>query len=163
MTAEKIKPTPITKRPTKPTKTTEITNKVNLPLAIELRYKHNLSYREIAAKMGVSHVAVQQRLTKVVKMLGDPEDNQAYDQHRQHFLTGIERQLVGQLINKKKQKAATLGNIAYAVDKVNNILRLERGQATGNQAVQITVVRFSEQPTQIDETPKPQVIDITGK
>jgi predicted DNA-binding protein YlxM (UPF0122 family) len=122
----------------------ETTKRVNLSQAIDLRYKHNLSYRAIAEKLGVSHVAVKQSLDKVKKIIGDPEENNAYDKNRSHFLNGIERQLLAQLLNKDKTKKATLGNVAYAVDKVNNILRLERGQSTLNQAVKINVVRFSE-------------------
>jgi len=34
------------------------------------------------------------------------------------------------LCDKGKRKKATLGNVAYALDKVNNINRLERGLAT---------------------------------
>jgi hypothetical protein len=37
---------------------------------------------------------------------------------------------VNQLANKKKIKAASLNNIAYAVSQVNNMIRLEKGQPT---------------------------------
>jgi predicted DNA-binding protein YlxM (UPF0122 family) len=138
-------------------------NRIDLALAIDLRFKHNLSYREIAARLGVCHQAVQQRLNSVIKLLGEPDENNAYDKNRAHFLTGIERQLIKQLIDKNKIKKATLGNVAYALDKVNNILRLERGQATNNQAIQIQVIRFSDKSiAEAGIELSSQVVDITS-
>jgi len=128
--------------------------KIDLSLAIEYRYKNNLTYQEIADKFGVSTQAVQQRLSKIIKLLGNPEEISAYDKNRTMILTGIERQLVDQLVEKKKIKSATLGNIAYAMDKVNNIIRLEKGLSTGNQAVKIEIVQFNREAKVLASTPE---------
>jgi predicted DNA-binding protein YlxM (UPF0122 family) len=124
----------------------EITPRIDLALAIEYRYKNNLSYQAIADKFGVCKQAVQQRLASVIKLIGNAEENDAYERNRSQFLTGIERQLVKQLIDKKKIKSATLGNVAYAIDKVSNIRRLEQGLSTDNQAIKIEIVQFSSRP-----------------
>jgi predicted DNA-binding protein YlxM (UPF0122 family) len=128
--------------------TANISHKIDLALAIEYRYKNNLSYQAIADKFGVCKQAVQQRLTNIVKLLGDNEENEAYDRNRSQFLTGIERQLVKQLIDRKKIKKASLGNIAYAMDKVNNIIRLEKGLSTGNQQIKVEIVQFGMEDKQ---------------
>ena len=125
--------------------TTNNRGKIDINLAIQYRYKNQLTYQDIADRFGVTRQAIEQRLARVTKLIGDPEENQAYDNNRAYFLNGIERQLLNQIVDKNKIKKATLGNVAYAVDKVNNILRLERGQSTLNQAVQINIVRFSDQ------------------
>ena len=124
--------------------TTNNRGKIDINLAIQYRYKNQLTYQDIADRFGVTRQAIEQRLARVTKLIGDPEENQAYDNNRAYFLNGIERQLLNQIVDKNKIKKATLGNVAYAVDKVNNILRLERGQSTLNQAVQINVIRFSD-------------------
>ena len=126
----------------------------DLSLAIEYRYKNHLTLQEIGDKLGVTKQCVEQRLAKVIKLIGDPSENTAYDKNRSHFLIGIERQLLQQVVDKNKVKKATMGNVAYALDKVNNILRLERGLSTNNQAVQIQVIRFSDQPKVEEETGK---------
>jgi hypothetical protein len=63
-------------------------------------------------------------------ILHNPEESATYEQNRTQILTAVEFRLVNQLANKKKIKAASLNNIAYAVSQVNNMIRLEKGQAT---------------------------------
>jgi predicted DNA-binding protein YlxM (UPF0122 family) len=126
--------------------------KIDINLAIQLRYKNQLSYQAIADQFGVSRQAIEQRLSRITKMIGEPEDNQAYDNNRSYFLNGIERQLLAQIIDTNKVKKATLGNIAYAVDKINNILRLERGQSTLNQAVQVKILPWAAAPNVVDNS-----------
>jgi predicted DNA-binding protein YlxM (UPF0122 family) len=127
----------------------ENNRKINVTQALKYRFENHLTYEEIAEKFGVCRSAVQQRIAKVIDYLGNPEENQAYDHNKQYFMTGVERQLLKQLLDKNKAKKATMGNVAYALDKVNNILRLERGQATGNQNVQVQIIRFSDAKKQV--------------
>ena len=132
----------------------EQTPRIDLSLALEYRFRNKLTFKEIADKFGVTHQAVQDKLSRFLKALGDNDENQAYDKHRQSFLIAAERQLFNQLLHKDKLKKATTGNIAYAMDKVNNIIRLEKGLSTGNQAVKIEIVQFNREDKVLASTPE---------
>ena len=127
-------------------------HKIDINLALKYYFVNNLSLQDIADKFNVTRQAVDQRIKKVMKLLGEEEDNKAYNDHRAYFLNGIERQLLNQIIDKDKLKKATTGNIAYAVDKINNMRRLELNQSTDNQAVQIKIIRFSDQSSAVDNS-----------
>jgi len=125
-----------------------IRGQVDISLAIEYRYKNNMTLQQIADIFSVSRQAVEQRLKSIIKTIGQAEDVRAYDVNRAAILTGIERRLVELLIDKRKTKAATLGNVAYAIDKINNIVRAERGQAQSGQAITIQVINYTDLPAQ---------------
>jgi predicted DNA-binding protein YlxM (UPF0122 family) len=123
---------------------TKSAQKIDLSLAIEYRYKNHLTFDEIAAKFGVTRQAVEQRLKSIIKLIGTVEVVTSYDNNRAAFLTGIERQLVKQLIDKRKIKAATLGNVAYAIDKINNIKQDDKAKSGGGQAITIQVINYTD-------------------
>ena len=102
--------------------------------ALELRLKKHLSYEEIGERLGVTKQAVQKRLSKIVGWLDDPEAVAAYDKTRADVLTAVERELIQNLVDPAKLKAASLNNVAYSFQQVNNARRLERGEPTVNQA-----------------------------
>jgi len=77
-------------------------------------------------------------------MLGDAEISKAYDENRAQVMTNIERVLAVEMLDKEKLKKATTGNIAYAIDKIHNVIRLERNQSTGNQAIKIEIIQFGD-------------------
>ena len=125
-----------------------IPGQVDISLAIEYRYKNNMTLQQIADVFSVSRQAVEQRLKSIIKLIGQAEDVKSYDVYRACILTGIERRLVELLIDKRKTKRATLGNVAYAIDKINNIVRAERGQAQSGQAITIQVINYTDIPAQ---------------
>jgi predicted DNA-binding protein YlxM (UPF0122 family) len=104
--------------------------KIDITEAFKLRFQKHLTYKEIADRMGVAAPSVHGALKRFLHILHNPEESATYEQNRAQILTAVEFRLVNQLANKKKIKAASLNNIAYAVSQVNNMIRLEKGQAT---------------------------------
>ena len=68
-------------------------------------------------------------------MLGDTKQLQVYKQNKADILEGIQARLARSLVDENKIEKATLGNVAYAIEKLNNIMRLERDQSTSNVAI----------------------------
>jgi len=104
--------------------------KIDITEAFKLRFQKHLTYKEIADRMGVAAPSVHGALKRFLHILHNPEESATYEQNRAQILTAVEFRLVNQLANKKKIKAASLNNIAYAVAQINNMIRLEKGQPT---------------------------------
>jgi len=104
--------------------------KIDITEAFKLRFQKHLTYKEIAERMGVAAPSVHGALKRFLHILHNPEESATYEQNRAQILTAVEFRLVNQLVNKKKIKAASLNNIAYAVAQINNMIRLEKGQPT---------------------------------
>ena len=105
-------------------------NKIDIIEAFKLKFQHHLTYAEIADRFGVKAPSVHASLKRFLHILHNPEESAAYEQNRTQILTAVEFRLVNQLANRKKIKAASLNNIAYAVSQINNMVRLEKGQPT---------------------------------
>jgi len=117
---------------------------IDIGLAIQLRLINRLTFQQIADKYGISRQSVQQRIKAFIDMLGDTEISKTYEENRAKVMTNIERVLAVEMLDKEKLKKATTGNIAYAIDKIHNVIRLERNQSTGNQAVKIEIIQFGD-------------------
>lgn len=104
--------------------------KIDVAKAIELKLVKNLSNADIAKHFGVTPQAVQQRISKFEKILKNPEELKAYRKYKVDILESAEMALIRDLLDGKKRKAASLNNVAYALQNVNNIARLEKGEAT---------------------------------
>ena len=104
--------------------------KIDVGKAIELKLMKNLSNADIAKHFGCTPSAVQQRLAKFEKILQSPEELETYRRHKVDILESAEFTLIRDLLDGKRRKAASLNNVAYALQNVNNIARLEKGQAT---------------------------------
>ncbi|MGA3279896.1 MAG: hypothetical protein ABSD50_02800 [Smithella sp.] len=125
---------------------------IDIGEAIQLRLINRLTFQQIAYKYGVTRQSIQQRIKAFIDILGDPEISKAYEENRAKVMTNIERVLAGEMLDKKKLKKATTGNIAYAIDKIHNVIRLERNQSTGNQQIIVKVIRFGDlKPEQISD------------
>ncbi len=100
---------------------------VDVNQAIDLKYNHHCSYKEIAAIQGVSPQAIHQ---KIKDLLPIPE-TQVYVDHRADILSNIQLKLLRNLdeakINKMSGKDLVV-SAAVLYDKE----RLERGQSTVN-------------------------------
>lgn len=105
-------------------------HKIDVAKAIELKLVKNLSYSDIAKHFNVTPQAVQQRIAKFEKILQNPEELDAYRKYKVDILDSAEMVLIRDLLDGKRRKAASLNNVAYALQNVNNIARLEKGQAT---------------------------------
>jgi len=109
-----------------------IARKFDTAKALELRLKKGLSYADIAKYFGCSKQAIEQGLARYTKLLRDNLDIEAYEVSKADILSNVELTLLNDLVDQEKREKATLGNVAYAIDKINNINRLQRGQATAN-------------------------------
>ncbi len=105
---------------------------VDLRKALTLRIKNKLSYEKIGMQLGIPRGTVYDALKPWEKLIGSPERLEAYRANKGDILTGLEMQLASLIPNKAKSGKATLGNVAYAIDKLNNIVRLEEGKSTQN-------------------------------
>jgi len=104
--------------------------RIDVAKAIELRLVKGLSLSEIGQYFNVSKQAVKQATDKFLSILKSPEILDTYRKHKIDMLESVEFELLRHLLDRKKQKDASLNNVAYALQNVNNIARLEKGQAT---------------------------------
>ena len=100
--------------------------------AFVLRFINGLSEAEVARNMKVHRSTINVALKPFKQVIEQNQAGQAYRENKPLILDAVEMDLVGMLCDKDKRKKATLGNVAYALDKVNNINRLERGLSTVN-------------------------------
>lgn len=111
-----------------------IGRKIDVAKALELRLKKNMSYADIAKYFNSTKQAVEQALSRFTTLLKDNFDIEAYKTNKIDILSNLELELLTELVDPNKRQKATLGNVAYALDKINNINRLEKGLSTGNYA-----------------------------
>lgn len=110
--------------------TEEIDGRIDLPEAIKLRYKHNMSYQQIADRFNVTKQAVHQRLSQITELLPNSEVIEAYRANKSLILEGLEQVLVSKMLDPDKLKDASLNNIGYTFQQVATQNRLEKGLAT---------------------------------
>jgi len=107
---------------------------IDVNKALKLRIEHNLSYRDIADKLGVSKSAVHQALQRFHKLITNPESVIAYRENKANLLDAVELELVSNLADSEKLKKASINNLAYSISQIDHIKRLERNQSTANIA-----------------------------
>ena len=107
-------------------------NKIDTSAMIKAYFVNGLSESDIARMQGISRQAVNQALKPYKSLIADPVKLRAYKDNRSLIFDGLESELVSLCLVKDKHKKATLGNVAYALDKVYNINRLEKNQSTQN-------------------------------
>ena len=100
---------------------------IDVNQAIDLKYNHHLSYKQIAAIQGVSPQAVHQRIKDLLPI---PE-TQIYIDHRADILANIQLKLLANLDETRLKKASAyqlVGSAGLLYDKE----RIERGLSTTN-------------------------------
>ena len=129
-------------------KTVDITD-ITPPLKdlVELRLK-GLTNLQIGKKYGVTHQAISKRIRGIFRLL-DKENLETYKQNKVQLLTAVEQELLDNILNPSKLKKATLGNIAYAFDKVYQANRLEQGLSTENIAYSATISKIDDRSSEI--------------
>jgi hypothetical protein len=75
----------------------------------------------------------------------------AYRDNRALIFDGIESELVSLALDRDKHKKATLGNVAYALDKVYNINRLEQNKSTQNLNVSSMIQHLDAESNKLIE------------
>ena len=106
--------------------------KVDLAKAIDLRYRHKLSVREIADYFGVAPNTVSSRLKRYLQHLPNMNEVKALDSIRGDVVRGVFYKNLINLSDPTKLKKASLNNVAYSTAQLHNMLRLEEGKSTQN-------------------------------
>ncbi len=92
------------------------------------------THQEIGDYFNVSKQAIHAKLKGLFDML-DQDNIQAYKKNKVALFTAVEMHLLQELVNAKRLKKASTGNIAYAFDKIAIHNRLEQGLSTENVAI----------------------------
>ena len=106
--------------------------RVDVNRALKLRLVNKLSYQEIANQFNVSRQCIHQSLGKLTRLLQRTDVLDAYRSEKANLLEAVEWVLVSNLVDREKVKKASLNNVAFAAEKVNTMIRLERGESTSN-------------------------------
>ena len=106
--------------------------KLDVGRALTMRLVKLRTYQEIADDCGVCKTTVINALKPFEAMIACPEEVVAYRANRAQILDSIEMKIVGAMASPNVLKKASLNNLAYAAQNVNNMSRLERGQSTAN-------------------------------
>jgi len=131
--------------------------KVDLAKAIDLRYKHRLSVREIADYFGVAPNTVSSRLKRYLQHLPNMNEVKALDSIRGDVVRGVFYKNLINLSDPTKLKKASLNNVAYSTAQLHNMLRLEEGKSTQNV---FTADYFAYIKEQARRLPKENLNDI---
>jgi transcriptional regulator with XRE-family HTH domain len=100
-----------------------------------------LTNKAIGERFGVTSQAISKRISGALAFLdGERLDN--YRKFKVQILECIEDKLLSELCNPDRMKKATLGNIAYAFEKVHIARRLEAGESTQNLGLHAMVEKF---------------------
>ncbi len=124
--AKPVKKTPSKNPPKEPV------SRIDLKKALTLRIKNQLTYDAIGIQLGVAGPSVFEALKPWEQLIKNPQAIEAYRANKGDILTSAEMALVSLIPNKAKDKKSSLGNVAYAIDKLDHIVRLEEGKSTQN-------------------------------
>jgi DNA-binding CsgD family transcriptional regulator len=141
--------------------------KIDVKRAVKMRMQGQ-SYGQIAKAFGVTRQSVAYHLRPMTRMLGNTGILEAYQAHKSDLIDGVQLKLVMELLDEEKIKKASLGNVAYSVRQLNDILRLERDLSTSNVAVAHmeaikTVEEADEEIAKITNTLDSKVINAQGQ
>jgi predicted DNA-binding protein YlxM (UPF0122 family) len=134
MVAESIKDKPLSKRKPRPLKPRNRKGS-KTPTILALATTTYATPTQIASKVNVSKRAVYDTLKRYSI---EPNTLESFKNTRAEILTGFQEKIISNF-TPDKLKDASINNLAYALQQLNTIERLERGQSTANiQANQIT-------------------------
>jgi len=108
----------------KTTHQTNITDKDLLKLKMR-----GYTYRKMEELTGIPHETIFSRFSRLYSLM-DQDKAEQWKKNKDVMLSNAEFELLCDVMNKQKRAKSTQGNAAYALDKVNNIRRLEAGQST---------------------------------
>ena len=121
-----------------------IAGKIDLTEAFKLRYRHGLSYQQIADRFGVTKQAVHQRLTNISQLLPNHEEIETYRQSKAQMLDALEYKVYNEMLDPDKLKAASFNNLAYGFQNISTQNRLEKGLATDRLDIQTVSIRIDD-------------------
>ena len=100
--------------------------------AMRLKYKNKLSFDSIGAIYGVTGQAIEQGIKRVWGMVPDIAEMKAFEHNKPLLLTMAEQKILGKIVDDKVLQKASLNNLAYSLQNIHNINRLEQGKSTEN-------------------------------
>ena len=108
----------------------------------------NLKNQEIANKFESTRQSVWKALKPFEQYIKDPEAVEAFRHSKADILDAVMMEVLRLLVDEDKQKSATLGNVGYVLRILNELVRLERGQATSN--IQSLLVKATKKLEELD-------------
>ncbi len=105
---------------------------VNLSKALKLRLHNKLSYSQIANELKCPKSSVHKALKPFISLLANPEATKGYSEYKTDLITAAEVKILRKVVDNPTVKKASLNNAAYALQILNNMGRLERGESTSN-------------------------------
>ena len=116
----------------KPDKRGKVVAHIDKAKALELYLKKGMTYEEIGKYFGVCRQAVHNSLKKFKDVIQSKGEISAMRANKAEILDSVELTLINDMMDKDKRKNASLNNVAYALQNVSNMNRLEKGQSTAN-------------------------------
>ena len=110
-------------------------NRIDTSKLLKQYFIYGLPEAEISRMQCVSREAVNRALKPFKQLISNPDSLRAYQDNRSLVFDAIEHEMTSLIVDGDKKKKATLGNVAYALDKVYNINRLEKGLSTQNVSI----------------------------
>lgn len=136
-----------------------IYSRINVAEALKLKLVNHLSYQDIADKYGVCKSTIYGALKRFLAILVEPDELEAYRNHKVDLLSSAELKLLERLVNDEVIEKASLNNIAYAFKQVFDSGRLEQGKATENIDVHALMENIQERGKRLAELRK--IVDIS--
>ena len=119
--------------------------KLDLVEAYTLRVVNRLSFTQIAKALRVPKSTVHAALSRLNKLVPDPEVVKAYEEVEASILTSAKERLLATMMDEDKLAKASLNNVAFAFSQVANHERLVKGRSTSNiNALAAVVIRAHE-------------------
>lgn len=106
--------------------------KIDLNKALKMYFVHELPQADIARYFSVVPSAVDAALHPFKEILKSNTTLEAFRNQKSNVLDSLEMKMLQELVNEKRLKKATTGNIAYSYDKIATHNRLEKGLSTSN-------------------------------
>lgn len=118
-------------------------SKSKLGKFLELKVK-GISNKDIAKSLNVSTQAINNTMHFFRPFLKVLENVEYYKTARGEVLSGVEFQLLHELLNPDKLAKATTNQLAYAFTAIHNARRLEEGKSTSNTEIHTKVTQLAE-------------------
>ncbi len=116
--------------------------KIDIPEALKLRLR-GWTFEQLAERYHCHKSNVARALDTFTKLIPNPEHRTAYQQSKADVLESVQLQMIASLLHPAKIQKATLGNMAYAASKLDEMIRLDRGQSTSNVNVLSAIIDTS--------------------
>lgn len=136
--------------------------KIDLNKALILFFKHKVPEADIARHFQTTASAVNQALKPFKELIYPSDTLEALRNNEIDILDSAKFKMVQEMLNKKRLKKATTGNIAYTYDKLATHSRLEKGLSTSNVSYHDITGKLETIDAQIEELEGQEVGESTS-